>query len=164
MKGESATASEYAAKAKALKKNVTDHLWNDSFQHFTDRFKVDNQYVHNWDFIRGRELAGLIPWYFNLPEDSPVYSAAWKHAIDTSALLGAYGLRTNEPSYQYYFKQFVFFQGQRGSQWNGPSWPYQTSQALTAMANLLNNYHQTDVTKQDYIKLLRLIYTTAHTT
>jgi hypothetical protein len=30
---------------------------------------------------------------------------------DTTQLSGAYGFRTNEPSYQYYFKQFVFFQG-----------------------------------------------------
>jgi hypothetical protein len=64
-------------------------------------------------------------------------------------------LRTNEPSYEHYFRQFVFFQGKRGSQWNGPNWPYQTSQALTAMANLLNNYHQDVVNASDYLTLLR---------
>ena len=48
-----------------------------------------------------------------------------------------------------------------GSQWNGPSWPYQTSQVITAMANLLNNYKQDVVTKSDYLKLLRL-YTQQH--
>jgi hypothetical protein len=112
--------------------------------------------VHYWDFIRGRELAGLIPWYFNLPDDDPKYNAAWKHIIDTTQLLGQYGFRTNEPSYQYYFKQFVMYMGQRGSQWNGPSWPYQTSQVLTAMANLMNNYKQDVVTPSDYVKSLRL--------
>ena len=76
--------------------------------------------------------------------------------MDTTQLLGTYGLRTNEPSYQYYFKQFVFFMGQRGSQWNGPSWPYQTSQVITGMANFLNNYKQDVVTTGDYVKLLRL--------
>lgn len=76
--------------------------------------------------------------------------------MDTSELPGKFGLRTNEPSYQYYFKQFVFFQGQRGSQWNGPSWPYQTSQLLTGMANFLNNYKQDVITTSDYLKLLRL--------
>jgi hypothetical protein len=65
-------------------------------------------------------------------------------------------MRTNEPSYEYYFKQFVYYMGQRGSQWNGPSWPYQTSQLLTGMANLLNNYYQHAVTKTDYMQLLRL--------
>ena len=48
--------------------------------------KQNNQYVHYWDFIRGRELAGMIPWYFNLPADTSTYNAAWKHVTDTSQL------------------------------------------------------------------------------
>jgi hypothetical protein len=161
MKGDVEMSKEYLQKAASLKTNVEHNLWNDSLQHFTDRFKVNNQFVRYWDFIRGRELAGLIPWYFNLPADDQTYNAAWKHITDTAQLLGKFGLRTNEPSYQYYFKQFVFFQGQRGSQWNGPSWPYQTSQAITAMANFLNNYNQKIVTASDYLKILRL-YTQQH--
>jgi hypothetical protein len=161
MKGDINASKEYLQKAARLKRNVEHDLWNDSLQHFTDRFKVSNQYVHYWDFIRGRELAGIIPWYFNLPSDDQTHNAAWKHIVDTTNLLGKFGLRTNEPSYQYYFKQFVFFEGQRGSQWNGPSWPYQTSQAITSMANFLNNYDQDVITKSDYLKILRL-YTKQH--
>lgn len=156
MKADKETSNEYLQRAAMLKRNVQQSLWNDSLQHFTDRFKQDNQYVHYWNFIRGRELAGMIPWYFNLPDDDPEYNKAWTHVLDTTQLLGQYGLRTNEPSYQYYFKQFVIYMGQRGSQWNGPSWPYQTSLVLTAMANLLNNYKQNIVTSSDYIRLLRL--------
>src|SRR5262249_37615901 len=40
-------------------------------------------------------------------------------------------------------------------------WPYATSQTLTAMANLLNNYKQKHVTKSDYVKLLR-VYARTH--
>ncbi len=156
MKGDNATSKEYLQKAIGLKTNVEHDLWNDSLQHFTDRFKQNNQYVHYWNFIRGRELAGMIPWYFNLPDDNSKYNVAWKHVTDTSQLSGEYGFRTNEPSYQYYFKQFVFYEGQRGSQWNGPSWPYQSSQVLTGMANELNNYKQNVITNSDYVKLLRL--------
>ena len=161
MKGDTKLSNEYLQRAASLKENVEHHLWNDSLTHFTDRFKVNNQFVHHWDFIRGRELAGLIPWYFNLPTDDQPHNAAWKHIIDTTELLGRFGLRTNEPSYQYYFKQFVFFEGQRGSQWNGPSWPYQTSQALTGMANFINDYDQKVVTRSDYLRILRL-YTQQH--
>lgn len=161
MKGDKATADLFLHRADELRKNVTQYLWNDSLQHFTDRFKVNNQHVKYWDFIRGRELAGIIPWYFNLPPDIEKYNAAWEHMIDSNDLLGPYGFRTNEPSYEYYFKQFVFFEGKPGSQWNGPSWPYQSSQALTAMANVLNNYHQDVVSASDYVKLLRL-YTRQH--
>ena len=156
LSGDQATSREYLERAQALKANVQQNLWNDSLQHFTDRFKVNNNYVKYWDFIRGRELAGFAPWYFNLPDDSPQFNSAWKHLTDTSQLLGKFGFRTNEPSYEYYFKQFVYFEGKRGSQWNGPSWPYQSSQALTAMANLLNNYKQDIVTNSDYLHSLRL--------
>lgn len=161
MKGDKVVNKEYLQKAAALKNNIEQHLWNDSLQHFTDRFKQDNRYVHYWDFIRGRELAGMIPWYFNLPSDTKKFNAAWKHVIDTTHLLGQYGLRTNEPSYEHYFKQFVIYMGQRGSQWNGPSWPYQTSQVLTGMANMLNNYRQDVINNSNYLKLLRQ-YTQQH--
>lgn len=156
MKGDTETSKKYLQRAAGLRNHVQHDLWNDSMQHFIDRFKVDNQYVHYWHFIRGRELAGMIPWYFNLPDSEPIYNNAWKHILDTNNLLGQYGLRTNEPSYEYYFKQIVYFQGQRGSQWNGPSWPFQTSLAITGMANLLNNYKQDIVTPSDYLKILRL--------
>lgn len=146
----------YQEKADSLKNNVEQYLWNDTLGHFIDRFKVNNEYVHYWDYIRGRELAGMIPWYFDLPADNEKYARAWNHLKDSVFLLGKYGLRTNEPSYQYYFKQYVFFEGKPGSQWNGPSWPYQTSQALTGMANLLNDYHQNVITNSDYLKVLRL--------
>jgi hypothetical protein len=156
LKGDNETSRLYKEKSDQIKSNVEKYLWNDSLEHFTDRFKVNNQYVHYWDFIRGRELAGMIPWYFDLPPDNEKYSLAWNHLKDSIYLLGKYGLRTNEPSYEYYFKQFVFFEGRPGSQWNGPSWPYQTSQALTGMANLLNDYHQHVITTSDYLKVLRL--------
>jgi hypothetical protein len=159
--GDEKTSDDFLQKATPLKQRVETDLWNDSLQHFTDRFKVSNQYVHYWNFIRGRELAGFAPWYFDLPSDTKIFNSAWQHATDTSDLLGQYGLRTNEPSYEYYFKQIVFFEGQPGSQWNGPSWPYQTSQALTGMANMLNNYKQDVITPSDYLKLLRL-YTNQH--
>ncbi len=155
LKGDTAVSTAYRQQAAALKENVEQYLWNDSLQHFTDRFKVNNQYVHYWDFIRGRELAGYAPWYFNLPGTDIKYSNAWKHLLDTSELLGPFGYRTNEPSYQYYFKQYQMFEGKPGSQWNGPSWPYQTSQALTGMANLLNNYQQKVVVNSDYVDALR---------
>src|SRR5688572_14867979 len=156
LKGDVATRKDYLARAHALKNNVQVSLWNDSLQHFTDRYKVNNQYVHYWDFIRGRELAGMIPWFYNLPADNKTFNTAWKHVLDTTQLLGQFGLRTNEPSYEYYFKQFVFNGDKPGSQWNGPSWPYQTSQVITAMGNFLNHYNQEVVKKSDYLNQLRL--------
>ncbi|HCZ34541.1 MAG TPA: glycogen debranching protein [Cytophagales bacterium] len=162
MRGDGAeTAAMYSAKATALQLHVERDLWNESLQHFTDRFQVNNQYVKYWDFIRGRELAGFAPWYFNLPADTLKFTQAWQHLTDTSKLLGKYGYRTNEPAYEFYFHQFLWHEGKRGSQWNGPSWPYQTSMMLTGMANVLNNYRQTVIDNSDYLHALRL-YTKQH--
>ena len=155
-KGDGSMAREFANRANGLRERVQADLWNPSLTHFTDRLKQDNEYVHYWDPIRSRELAGLVPWYFGLPKDDSVTCSAWRHALDTSALLGRYGYRTNEPSYEHYFEQFVWYGGQRSSQWNGPSWPYQSSMVLTAMANLLQDYRRHQVSPTDYLHALRL--------
>jgi len=46
--------------------------------------------------------------------------------------------------------------------WNGPSWPFATTQTLVALANLLNNYHQVYIGKKDYLELLRTYARTQH--
>lgn len=155
--GDRDAAKTYAAKAAAIRETVEKDLWNDSFQHFVDRYQVSNQYVHYWDFIRGRELAGYTPWYFDLPDADPKYSAAWTHILSPAELGGPFGIRTVEPTYQYYMKQYRYdgATGQPECQWNGPSWPFQTTLALGGMANLLNDYSQNVVHADDYVRLLK---------
>lgn len=155
-KGDDALSKAFSARADELRERVQADLWNPRLTHFTDRLKQDNEYVHYWDPIRSRELAGMVPWYFDLPHDDSVTGSAWRHAEDTSELLGRFGYRTNEPSYEHYFEQFVWYGGQRSSQWNGPSWPYQSSMVLTAMANLLQDYKKHPVSSTDYLHALRL--------
>ncbi|MHC4633370.1 MAG: MGH1-like glycoside hydrolase domain-containing protein, partial [Planctomycetota bacterium] len=46
-------------------------------------------------------------------------------------------------------------------QWNGPSWPFATTQVLVGLANLLNNYKQNAISKADYFETLK-IYTKSH--
>lgn len=161
MKGDTSQSRLYLNRAADIKANVQQSLWNDSLGHFIDRYQVNNKFVHYWDFIRDRELAGFVPWCYNLPENTAKYNFAWKHLADTAQLLGKYGLRTVEPSYQYYMKQYRYEGTKPECQWNGPSWPFQTTQALIAMANLLNNYSQDIIKPSDYLKILRL-YTDQH--
>ena len=70
MKGDTATSDEYFTKSNQLKEQMLNIIYGMIHCSIsTDRFKVNNEYVHYWDFIRGRELAGMIPWYFNLASD-----------------------------------------------------------------------------------------------
>ena len=157
LSGDETTGQAFAAKAEALRAETVKSLWSGDFQHFIDRYKADNEFVKYWEPIRGRELVGYLPWTYRLAPDTPVYAEAWKHALSPGELAGPAGLRTNEPSYQYYMRQYRYDAptGLRECQWNGPVWPFQTTQVLIGMANLLNDYHQSVVTRTDYMRLLR---------
>ncbi|PWN39618.1 Six-hairpin glycosidase [Ceraceosorus guamensis] len=156
--GRNDVVADFDKRASDLKTRIQADLWDDKMVAFRDRFQVTNQYVKYWDPIRGPgELVGFLPWTFDVADDDAKYAASWKAILDPNRLGGKYGIRTVEPAYQYYMKQYRYDQptGKRECQWNGPSWPYQTTQALKGMANLLDHYKNKDaVTNADYKRLL----------
>jgi len=161
-------AKDYRERAERLRSAMLAQLWNPELQHFTDRYQRSTPYVTGGDFIRGRELVGYVPWAFELPSQddsasSKAYADAWSHLLSPDQLAGAHGLRTVEPSYPRYLTQYRYDQatGRPECQWNGPSWPFQTSQALTGLANLLDDYPSVNVSAADYLRLLRQ-YTHQH--
>jgi hypothetical protein len=131
---------DYNARATAIKARVQGDLWNSTFEHFIDRYYVNNENVTYWEPIRGRELAGMVPWTHSLPDDTPEYAQAWSHVLNSSELLGEAGPRTVEPSYEYYMRQYRYEGPNPECQWNGPVWPFQVTQVLDGLANFLNNY------------------------
>lgn len=153
--GDKEGAAEFLARAKKIKSTIQTSLWNEDHEHFMDRYKVSNQSVKYWDFIRARELAGYVPWTHNLPDDQPKYAAAWKHVTDRNEFAGPHGLRTIGPKFEFYMKQYRYLGTAPECQWNGPSWPFQTTQVLLGMANVLNGYKSHAVSPSDYIGLLR---------
>jgi hypothetical protein len=104
----------------------------------------------------GRELIGYTPWYVNLPD--PGFEVAWNQLMDYSGFYAPYGPTTAERR----SPQFTLAYQGHECQWNGPSWPYSTSITLTAMANLLDNYHQSFVSRDDYFDLLSIYAKSQH--
>jgi hypothetical protein len=154
--GDMALAREFDGKASALQARLVADLWNPRLEHFTDRYRIDNEHVDYWDFIRNRELVGYLPWTFDAVPDDPKYAAAWSHLLDPASLAGEAGMRTVEAGYEHYMRQYRYLGDDPECQWNGPVWPYQTTQVLTAMANLLDHHEHTGpVTRSDYMRLLR---------
>jgi mannosylglycerate hydrolase MGH1-like protein/F5/8 type C domain-containing protein len=160
-------AAKFSRKAANLAAAVLDQLWSPSLEHFVDRYQRSTEYVTAGEFVRGRELVGFVPWAFELPPrdttQSGKFADAWKHVLASTELGGAFGLRTVEPSYPRYLTQYRYESatGEPECQWNGPSWPFQTSQVLTGLANLLDDYSQSVITSADYLRLLRQ-YTHQH--
>ena len=159
-------AEEYQQRAEKIRSAVLSQLWSPNLEHFTDRYQRSTASVRAGDFIRGRELVGYVPWLYELPlKDATATETAeaWLHILSSSELAGPHGLRTVERSYAKYMVQYRYDKqtGNPECQWNGPSWPFQTSQALGGLANLLNDYHQNVITRGDYLRLLRQ-YTHQH--
>ena len=102
-----------------------------------------------------KELAGLIPWQFNLPD--PGFEAGWKELMDPNGFYAPYGPTFAEQRHP----QFAISYEGHECQWNGPSWPMATSSVLTGLANLLNNYDQDVIGKEGYFETLK-IYTKSH--
>ncbi|KAF2971887.1 hypothetical protein GQX73_g1728 [Xylaria multiplex] len=158
--GRSDIQDDYRTRAELLKTNVQNHLWNSTYQHFIDRYYANTSCATYWDFIRGRELVGYLPWLHNLPDDVPEYAQAWAHLTNSNKFAGTFGLRTTEPTYEYYMAQYRYDAGTglRECQWNGPTWPYQTSQVLSALANVFDQYPKTVaegiITARDYMNIL----------
>jgi hypothetical protein len=155
--GDDATATDYTGRAERLKRHVIADLWNDKLGHFTDRYKVQNQFANYWAAIRARELVGYLPWTFGLVDDRSPLTAAWSHLLSRQGFAGKAGMRTVEPGYEYYMRQYRYDTetGKRECQWNGPAWPFQVTQVLKGLERLLHGSPQSVIGRADYIRLLR---------
>ena len=152
---DSIITKKFESKASIIKQQLQNRLWNKKLNFFG---VLPRNYNNNSQLVNVRELLGYIPWYFNLPDDNPKYRVAWKKLKDTTGFLAPYGLTVAERSHPF-FK--ISYEGHE-CQWNGPSWPYSTSQTLKALSNYLNNYSKNkSISKDDYYPLL-LQYARSH--
>lgn len=134
MVGNTEMATKYETKAADIKKQVIEVLWNESDGFF-------ETVTLSGSSVGVRELIGYVPWTYNLPDDDATYSSAFAQLLDSNGFLAPYGPTTLEQRNSG-FMQKIFGAGCR---WDGPSWPFATSQTLMAAANLLNNYTQNTV-------------------
>ena len=140
--GREDVAGQFRQKADKLKSLVQEKLWDKDAQFFKTLPRGSGQ------LVAVREEVGFIPWYFNLPDAG--YQGAWKQLMDPRGFYASFGPTTAErrsPRFN--------FAADHDCLWNGPSWPYATTQTLVALANLLNNYKQDVVSKSDYLTTLR---------
>ena len=146
----SEAATKYQIKANNLKKNVMEKLWNED-EHFFETITPDGESVNV------RELIGYVPWYFNLPYDDVKYSVAFAQLLDNKGFKAEYGPTTAERRDPAFMSKL-----RPGCRWDGPSWPFATSQTLNAAANFLNNYkYNNSFGKGDWFDLLKT-YTKSH--
>ncbi|MCX6226909.1 MAG: hypothetical protein NTV01_19535, partial [Bacteroidia bacterium] len=136
MKGDLELADQYTAEAERIRQLTLDKLWDkqDIF------FKVIPDGKDT--LSSARELLGYVPWYQELVPKNLGYEKAWARLMDRKGFYAPFGPTTAEQSDPGFR---VSYEGHE-CQWNGPSWPFATSQTLTALANVLNDYPQDVIT------------------
>ena len=139
--GRAPLAREYSEKAARLRDLMLRRQWNKDAAFFETLLETGES-------ANVREAIGYTPWYFDLPPDHSGYQAAWKQLMDPGGFSAPYGPTTAErrsPRFE------IAYTGD-DCKWNGPNWPFATTITLRALANTLNGYRQSAITRDDYFQ------------
>lgn len=146
-RGDVAGARPFDQAADALRANQERWLWDQQGKFYKHVMRDDNP---GRTKLADRELMGFVPWYFHMAPAGN--SAAWEQLTDPQGFAAPYGPTTAERRSPWFMRDALA----SCCRWNGPSWPYATSQTLTALANLLIDYpSQPYVDRDDYLAMLR---------
>jgi hypothetical protein len=133
-------ARQFDAKAAAIRRAATAALWDADAKFFKVRLEETGK------LSDAREEIGFIPWYFHLPEAGHGYEAAWTQLSDDRGFHAPFGITTAERRHPQFRSH-----GTGTCEWDGAVWPFATSQTLTALANVLDDYPpQNFVTARDW--------------
>ncbi|AZN41712.1 MGH1-like glycoside hydrolase domain-containing protein [Paenibacillus albus] len=162
--GQQELAQQYEDNAAVLQQLVERLLWDEEAKFFKVRTNMDGlaytrKLTGGWleqlpdDLLQENklmpvcELTGYVPWCFGLP--SAGYEDAWARLMDPKQFYAPYGPTTAEQAHPLFMAEL-----QHECLWNGPSWPFATTQTLVAMARLLREYKQPHVNRADYYHML----------
>ena len=137
-------ADRFAKMADELAANVRARLWNAKKGFFT-ALACDGRL----DDVC--ELNGYAPFYFGMPLPA-AYGAAWDRLLDEKGFRAPKGLTfpaRDTPGFAVTSRLDC-----HECLWNGPSWPYATSVALTGLSRWLQGGGATKVTRGDFTALL----------
>lgn len=150
--GEPELADSCRGKAAELRALVEEKLWDPEAGFFKVLPRGEDS-----ELVDVRELHGFTPWYFHLPRKNAGFEVAWKQLMDPEGFHAPFGPTTAEQRHPGFTISYTGHE----CQWNGPSWPFATTVTLTALANVLNDYPQDVISREDYFETLG-IYTRSH--
>ncbi|MBT1172339.1 hypothetical protein JS528_02975 [Bifidobacterium sp. MA2] len=132
--GRDALADEFSAKAASLTALIREELWDEDGRFFKvlplddrDGILAATDFADVDPSRNVREEIGYIPWMFDLADER--HEDAWRFLADPDHFGGAAGIRTAERCHPRYMNR----DSAHECQWNGPCWPFATTQTLDAM-------------------------------
>ncbi|MBP5322749.1 MAG: hypothetical protein J6Y84_03000 [Bacteroidaceae bacterium] len=148
--GKKKEARLYKKKATEIKKLMNKWLWDKR-----DQFYKSIPRHTDMSVAPCREEFGYVPWMYNIPKKDKLI--AWEQLFDEKGFKAPYGptsVEQRSPGFR------IVYEGHE-CQWNGPSWPFATSQTLKGMANCLHRFGEKVLTKQRYMEVLTT-YSNSH--
>jgi len=149
--GKTDISDRFRNRAEEIKEKMDLLLWDGDFYRnipCTEEDAADFESRPNVpDDNRARELTAYLPWYFNMP--NPEKADMFRELTDEDGFKAPFGLTTAEQRHPRFM-----FQHEHECLWNGPVWPFATSQTLVAVANHLRTDGEAGITKKDFYEML----------
>lgn len=160
--GQDELGREYRQKAERLKQLMLKMLWDPE----KEFFKVVPQHqkddvIEEFDLTKispkhnALEELGYIPWAFGIPGKE--HDGAWKYLMDQDYFRAPMGITTAQQNHPL----FMNTRSPHDCQWNGPVWPFATSQTLNSMIELLKARTVKEIDRADFLVQLEL-YSESH--
>ncbi|MBT1181032.1 hypothetical protein JS531_03410 [Bifidobacterium sp. CP2] len=153
--GQDALADEFEAKAASLAALIHEELWDEDGRFFKvlplddkDGILATTDFADVDPSRNVREEIGYIPWMFDLADER--HEDAWRFLADTDHFGGAVGIRTAEACHPRYMN----CDSPHECQWNGPCWPFATTQTLNSMIAEIRS-GRGGVTSDDFMREMR---------
>ena len=152
--GEREIAARYREKYAILKEKINTLLWDGGFYKAIHNADLSPDFEKLPALQNARELVGYVPWCFCLPPAGR--ESAFLELKSEEGFLSPFGLCTAERRHPRYL-----YPVQHECLWNGYIWPFATSQVLSAMKKLLENYEQDVIGAEDFHSILHT-YAASH--
>ena len=143
-------AEKYQIFSEKLRQRILDDLWDGDFfvtipDCCLEDFKKGD--FNNPDEHHVRELIGYVPWIFGIPKKSN--ETAWKYLLNKDCFYTPFGLTTADQSHKRFMEA-----NSHECLWNGPIWPFATSQVLCALAKCKQDNKDFPISNEEYLMLL----------
>jgi len=160
--GETEIVELYAQKASNLLKNINQYLWDELAGFFKvipmenkDSQSVELNLLKIPSAENVREEIGYIPWSYNIANNDK--DIAWKYLMDKKHFGAEFGPLTAERVHPDTLKP----NSSHECLWNGPSWPFATTQTINSMICLLKRRDCDHLNKNDFMELIKM-YSSCH--
>ncbi len=160
--GEMELKERYSQKAEDLKEKILKFLWDEKAHFFRvipmekkDSSTVELEFDRIPSERKALEEIGYIPWYFSIPEE--FHDKAWNYLKREDCFKAPWGITTAERRHPL----FMNTRSVHECQWNGPVWPFATTQTLNSLIRLLQERESDAVNRMDFLEQIK-IYAGSH--